>query len=127
VVKYDWVITTRWDIFFKAPFVIDNYWKQFIPGNPPAPGYERTQAHSFYQTIDLPSDPVFIAHNFFSWMNVFDVRFVNEGDLLWFCKPNSRFLEIAPIKIGGGGDNVKVSSEQRFLYCEGRRENSKIA
>ena len=76
-IKYDYIIYTRPDILFLSPLKIDDYISSYL-NNPEL------------KNINLPDNHIFCAHNMFTRMNVADPRYINESDLIWFCKFNTK-------------------------------------
>lgn len=77
-IKYDYIIYTRPDIFFIKPLKINKYISLYK--NDPE-----------LKNLDLPNKHIFCGNNMFTRMNVADPRYVNECDLIWFCKFSSKY------------------------------------
>ena len=79
-INYDWVIMTRPDILFLAPFLPDKY------------------IETYYNTdlcnVPVPFNSLFVGNNILGRMNVADPRYVCEWDLIWFSKPEALVGEI---------------------------------
>lgn len=76
--EYEWVISTRPDLLFKTPFLVDDYVKEYDG--------------PLSQNIKLTDDALFVANNIFGRMNVSDPRYVAECDLLMFGKGDASLL-----------------------------------
>ncbi|MBX7545551.1 hypothetical protein, partial [Helicobacter turcicus] len=81
--KYDYYLTTRVDLFFKNPFVLDAYFGEFNWMNK----YSNKE----------PKNVTFVAHNSFVRSKIIDMRYICEGDLLHFA--NFLFKEVSPHQV----------------------------
>ncbi|WP_086270442.1 coiled-coil domain-containing protein, partial [Campylobacter devanensis] len=91
-VKYDYILYTRMDILFASPLNIQRYIDLYTKGS--------------MKICPLPQKHCFAAFNPFVRMPVIDIRYINEGDIVYFTnyphdeyKPEWRRLELFIIMI----------------------------
>ncbi|WP_236862245.1 hypothetical protein [Campylobacter vicugnae] len=77
-VKYDYILYTRMDILFASPLNIQRYIDLYTKGS--------------MKNFPLPQKHCFAAFNPFVRMPVIDIRYINEGDIVYFTNyPHDEF------------------------------------
>jgi hypothetical protein len=105
--QYDWVITTRPDVRFLTPLIIDDYLGPYNGFHIPFIEYNPLRSNLLRMySFGLPEDPVFSSNNIFATHKVYDPRFIYEADLIWFARPDSIYSGTPPTYMDGiQGDN----------------------
>ena len=77
-IKYDYILYTRMDILFASPLNIQRYIDLYTKGS--------------MKNFPLPQKHCFAAFNPFVRMPVIDIRYINEGDIVYFTNyPHDEF------------------------------------
>lgn len=69
-IKYDYVLYTRLDVLFTSPLNIQRYIDLYTKGS--------------MKNHTLPQKHCFVAFNPFVRMPIIDIRYINEGDIVYF-------------------------------------------